>query len=112
MRLLNPTRMPGIVLVVLTSALGSLAAGCGGGDDDTTALSADRIAAFESPYCVTARTWAVHELGGDGDDKAADPARSRRTGESTSTTGRRRSSSHRRASETRTRSSWISCASG
>jgi hypothetical protein len=74
MRLLNPTRMPGMILVVLTSALGSLAAGCGGGDDDTAALSADRIAAFESPYCVTARTWAVHELDGDGDDKAADPA--------------------------------------
>ncbi len=74
MRLLNATRMRGIALVVLTSALGSLAAGCGGGDDDTTALSADRIAAFESPYCATARAWAVHELDGDGDDKAADPA--------------------------------------
>jgi hypothetical protein len=73
MRLLNATRIPGIILVVL-AVLGSLAAGCGGSDDDNTALSAGRIAAFESPYCVTARTWAVHELDGDGDDKAADPA--------------------------------------
>jgi hypothetical protein len=73
MRLLSATRAPGVTLVVLTSVLGLIAAGCGSSDDDTTALSADQIAAFESPYCVTARMWAVHELDGNGDDKASDP---------------------------------------
>ena len=43
-----------------------LAAGCGGSDDET-ALPAEQVEAFGSPYCVTARTWAVHELDGGGD---------------------------------------------
>lgn len=74
MRLPSQTRVLGVNLVVLTSVLGLLAAGCGSSADDATALSADQIAAFESPYCATARAWAVHELDGDGDDLAADPA--------------------------------------
>jgi hypothetical protein len=61
-------------LAVLTSAVALAVAGCGGGDEDATALPADQVEAFQSPYCVTARNWAVHELEGDGDDMAGDPA--------------------------------------
>ena len=53
-----------IALSVLSIAV--LAAGCGGSDDET-ALPAEQVEAFASPYCVTARTWAVHELDGGGD---------------------------------------------
>jgi hypothetical protein len=60
------------LLVATVPVLGVVAAGCGGGDEDTTALSAEQTAAFDSPYCVTARNWAVHELSGDG--LSADPA--------------------------------------
>src|SRR4051794_10103005 len=37
----------------------------------TTAAAADPN---DSPYCVTARKWMVHELNGDGDAFAGDPA--------------------------------------
>lgn len=37
-------------------------AGCGTGGDDETASP---VAPFDSPYCVTARKWAVHELDGE-----------------------------------------------
>ena len=52
--------------VVLIAGLAVLA-GCGGSDDDTSALPAEQVAAFASPYCVTAREWAVHELDGSAD---------------------------------------------
>ncbi len=52
-------------LAALTLGLAVLA-GCGGSDDDA-ALPAEQVAAFSSPYCVTARQWAVHELDGGGD---------------------------------------------
>ena len=55
---------PGILVAIAALAV---LAGCGSSNDDATALSADQIAAFESPYCVTARSWAVHELNGGGD---------------------------------------------
>jgi len=42
-------------------------AGCGGSDDDKSALPAEQVEAFASPYCVTAREWAVHELNGSAD---------------------------------------------
>jgi hypothetical protein len=74
MRLPNRGRRLRAFLVVTVSVLGVFAAGCGGDDEDTTALSAEQTAAFGSPYCVTARNWAVHELSGDGDDLSADPA--------------------------------------
>jgi hypothetical protein len=74
MRLPNRGGRLGASLVVTVCVLGILAAGCGGGDDDTTALSAEQEAAFDSAYCVTARNWAVHELSGDGDDLSVDPA--------------------------------------
>jgi hypothetical protein len=44
-------------LVVLT--------GCGGSDDKKSTASAE---GFDSPYCVTARQWAAHELSGEGPD--------------------------------------------
>ena len=50
-------------VVALTLTL-AVMAGCGGGEDKKTAASAN---GFDSPYCVTARTWAVHELNGGGD---------------------------------------------
>ena len=52
-------------LAALTLVLAVLA-GCGGSDDEA-ALPAEQVAAFSSPYCVTARQWAVHELDGGGD---------------------------------------------
>ena len=42
---------------------GLAACGRNGGN----AVSTSAAAAFESPYCVTARKWAVHELNGGGD---------------------------------------------
>jgi hypothetical protein len=46
-------------------------AGCGGSDDKETASDAKKAASpiegFDSPYCVTARKWAAHELKGGGD---------------------------------------------
>ena len=46
----------------------SVLAGCDGGDDEAKApLPADWVEAFDSPYCVTARRWAEHELDGGGD---------------------------------------------
>jgi len=68
----NPVHLLCGTLAVVTSAFAVAAAGCGG-DDAATALPADQVLAFQSPYCVTARTWAVHELNGDGDDVAGDP---------------------------------------
>ena len=56
-----------LVLVAAVSMLGLVASGCGGSDEEGSALSADRVAAFDSAYCVTARNWAVHELDGGGD---------------------------------------------
>lgn len=53
-----------IALSVLSIAV--LAAGCGG-SDDKSALPAEQVEAFASPYCVTARGWAVHELDGSAD---------------------------------------------
>jgi hypothetical protein len=57
----------GAVTVSLILGL-ALLAGCGG-DDSKTALPVERVdaKAFDSPYCVTARKWAVHELTGGGD---------------------------------------------
>ena len=52
-------------LAMLTLALAGVA-GCGGSDDEA-ALPAEQVAAFSSPYCVTARQWAVQELDGGGD---------------------------------------------
>ena len=52
-------------LAMLTLVLAGLA-GCGG-TDNKAALPAERLAAFNSPYCVTARQWAVQELDGGGD---------------------------------------------
>ncbi len=49
----------------LTLAMAAVS-GCGG-SDEATSLPAERVQAFESPYCVTARAWAVHELNGGGD---------------------------------------------
>lgn len=60
-------RVPGAATLLVLLGAAVLAAGCGGGDDNATALSADQVAAFGSPYCVTARKWAVHELNGGGD---------------------------------------------
>jgi hypothetical protein len=54
-----------IALSVLSIAV--LAAGCGGSDDDKSALPAEQVEAFAGPYCVTAREWAVHELDGSAD---------------------------------------------
>jgi hypothetical protein len=53
-------------IVALVLGLAVLA-GCGGSDDGVTALPAEQVEAFASPYCVTARTWAVHELDGSAD---------------------------------------------
>ena len=66
-----PLAAAAVAALVLGLAL--VASGCGGGDDESTALSAEQVAAFGSPYCLTARKWAVHELDGGGDDAAADP---------------------------------------
>jgi hypothetical protein len=51
----------------VAAMLGAVASGCGGKDEESTALPADQVAAFGSPYCVTARNWAVHELDGSAD---------------------------------------------
>lgn len=61
----RPIHRPLLVgaVVALTLTLAVLA-GCGSSDDKETAAAA---ADFDSPYCVTARTWAVHELNGGGD---------------------------------------------
>lgn len=56
-----------VFIAGVLAALGVVASGCGGTDDESSALSADQVAAFGSPYCVTARKWAVHELDGGGD---------------------------------------------
>jgi hypothetical protein len=56
----------GAAMVLLILGLAVLA-GCGGSDDKKTALPAEQVAAFNSPYCVTAREWAAHELNGGGD---------------------------------------------
>lgn len=53
-----------LVVLILTLAV---VAGCGGSNDKKTALPAAQVEAFESRYCVTARTWAAHELNGGGD---------------------------------------------
>ncbi len=50
----------GVALAVL--------AGCGDSDDKETASS---VEGFDSPYCVTARKSAVHELNGGGDGACA-----------------------------------------
>ena len=50
-------------IVALVLGLAVLA-GCGGSADKETALPAEQVEAFASPYCVTAREWAVHELDG------------------------------------------------
>jgi hypothetical protein len=47
---------------LLLAGLAALA-GCGGSDEKTAA----QVRGFDSPYCVTARKWAAHELNGDGD---------------------------------------------
>jgi hypothetical protein len=60
-----------IALVALILALAGLAAGCGGSGDKKSASPAAHVEAFDSPYCVTARKWAVHELNGGGDAAAA-----------------------------------------
>jgi hypothetical protein len=56
-----------VFIASVVAALCVVASGCGGTDDDSTALPADQVAAFGSPYCVTARRWAVHDLDGGGD---------------------------------------------
>ena len=56
----------GAAMVLLALGLAALA-GCGGSDDAQTALPAEQVEAFGSPYCVTAREWAVHELNGSAD---------------------------------------------
>jgi hypothetical protein len=68
MQRLRSTQRPllGAAMILLMLGLAVLA-GCGGSDDEATALSAERVEAFDSPYCVTAREWAVHELNGGGD---------------------------------------------
>lgn len=53
----------GTALISLVLALPMLA-GCGGSDDEETALPAE---GFDSAYCATARSWAAHELNGGGD---------------------------------------------
>jgi hypothetical protein len=55
-----------IVFVVLILTL-AVVAGCGGSNGKKAASPAAHVGAFDSPYCVTARTWAVHELNGGGD---------------------------------------------
>jgi hypothetical protein len=45
----------------------AVAAGCGG-DGDEDKQNASSTAGFDSPYCVTARNWAAHELNGEGED--------------------------------------------
>jgi hypothetical protein len=60
-------RVPGASTLMVVLGAAVLAAGCGGGDDSAAALSAEQVASFSSPYCVTARKWAVHELNGGGD---------------------------------------------
>ena len=47
--------------------VGSATLAACGGDQDGSGLPATWVEAFESPYCVTARAWAVHELDGGGD---------------------------------------------
>jgi hypothetical protein len=60
-------RVAGAATLMVMLGAAVLAAGCGGGDNSATALSADQVAAFGSPYCGTAREWAVHELEGSAD---------------------------------------------
>ena len=63
----SPLRLPVLgAFVALVLGLAVLA-GCGGGADKDTALPAEQVEAFASPYCVTAREWAVHELDGSAD---------------------------------------------
>ena len=60
----SPLRLPVLgAFVALVLGLAVLA-GCGGGADKDTALPAEQVEAFASPYCVTAREWAVHEWTG------------------------------------------------
>jgi hypothetical protein len=48
---------------LLLAGLAALA-GCGNGSDGKETVA---VGGFDSPYCVTARKWAAHELSGDGD---------------------------------------------
>jgi hypothetical protein len=57
-----------IVLFAVIAAIMVLV-GCAGAPKATrpSASIASPVEGFDSPYCVTARTWAVHELNGGGD---------------------------------------------
>jgi len=55
------------MLAALVLGIAGTAAGCGGSDDDVSALPDAQVEAFGSPYCVTARAWAAHELDGSAD---------------------------------------------
>jgi len=64
----STTNAPGLgfrlapMLAALVLGIAGTAAGCGGSDDDVSALPDAQVEAFGSPYCVTARAWAAHEL--------------------------------------------------
>jgi hypothetical protein len=45
----------------------AVAAGCGGDGEDNK-KTASSTGGFDSPYCVTARKWAAHELNGEAED--------------------------------------------
>jgi hypothetical protein len=60
-------RLP-VLSAIVALILGlAMLAGCGGSNDKETALPAAQVEAFGSPYCITAREWAVHELDGSAD---------------------------------------------
>ena len=56
-----------VFVASVLATLGIIVSGCGGTDHESTALPAEQVEAFGSPYCVTARAWAVHELDGSAD---------------------------------------------
>ena len=58
------------VLAVVMLILGlAVPAGCGSDDEDKETASS--VEGFDSPYCVTARKWAVHELNGEAEEAYA-----------------------------------------
>jgi hypothetical protein len=62
---MSPALRTGYGATVLSILGLAVAAGCGGGGDDDKKKTASSTGGFDSPYCVTARKWAAHELDGE-----------------------------------------------